>query len=110
MFPVWFACEPLLTGFTRGSAFRDMIPDAEWAELGRKWAKIPREERLAMHPRFQLPIRAEMMAYQEKRERKNKAQEAARMGRLESEAWAEHAERERAEKLARAIRKIRRRV
>lgn len=110
MFPVWFACEPLLTGFTRGTAFRDMIPDAEWAELGRKWATIPREERLAIHPRFQLPIRAEMMAYQEKRERKNKAAEARRLGKLEDEAWAEYAERERAAKLARAIAKLRRRT
>jgi hypothetical protein len=80
---------------------------AEWAEIGRRWADIPRDERLALHPSVTLPIRAEMQAYQERRERKNKAKESARLGVAEDEAWAEYEERKRAEKLARAIRKLR---
>ena len=105
---------PLLTGDTRGTAFRTMdetpeakVRQAEWAEVGRRWADIPKEERLVLHPRFTLPIRAEMQAYQERRERKNRAKEAAKLGVAESEAWAEHAERERKAKLERAIRKVR---
>lgn len=83
------------------------VPEAEWASLGRRWAQIPKEDRLALPARYTLPIRAEMQAYQERRERKNKAQEAAKRQISEAEAWAEHEERERAAKLARAIRKLR---
>lgn len=108
---------PLLTGDTRGTALRVMSDDteaqvrqAEWAEIGRRWASIPREERLALHPSISNPIRAEMMAYQEKRERKNKAKEAARLGMAEAEAWEEHTQREKAAKMARAIRKLRNRL
>lgn len=106
---------PLLTGNTRGTALRvmtdteAMVRLAEWAEIGRRWDQIPKEERLALPPRITIPIRAEMQAYQEKRERKNRASEARRLGRLEEEAWVEYAERERQAKLARAIAKIRRR-
>jgi hypothetical protein len=104
---------PLLTGDTRGTALRVMTDTeakvrlAEWAEIGRRWEHIPKEERLALPPRITIPIRAEMQAYQEKRERKNRASEARRIGRLEEEAWAEYAELERQAKLARAIRKLR---
>lgn len=104
---------PLLTGDTRGTALRVMtdteatVRQAEWAEIGRRWTNIPREERLEFPPRITIPIRAEMQAYQERRERKNRAAEAARIGKAEDVAWQEHAERERQEKLARAIRKLR---
>jgi hypothetical protein len=105
---------PLLTGDTRGTALRVMSEDteaqvrqAEWADIGRRWATIPKEERLALHPSISNPIRAEMQAYQERRERKNKAKESARLGVAEDEAWAEYADRERQAKLARAIRKLR---
>lgn len=117
MFPVWssLCAWPLLTGDTRGTAFRDMTDGTEakvglahWAEVGRRWHQIPKEERVALHPSLTLPIKAEMQAYQERRARKNKAAEAAKMGLAESEAWAEQADRERREKLARAIAKIRR--
>lgn len=115
MFPVWLALrEPLLTGCTRGTAFQPMdtsepekYPHAAWAATGRRWADIPKEERLALHPSLALPIRAEMQAYQEARERKNRRKEAARIGRDEAEAWAEYEAREKAERLARAIRKLR---
>lgn len=80
---------------------------AEWAEVGRRWADIPKPERLAMHPSLTIPIRAEMMAYQEKRERKNRAAEARKLGVAEDQAWAEYEAREKAAKLARAIRKLR---
>jgi hypothetical protein len=85
------------------------VRQAEWAEVGRRWTTIPKEERLVIHPSISNPIRAEIQAYQERRERKNKAKEAARLGMAEEEAWAEHAERERQAKLARAIAKLRRR-
>lgn len=84
--------------------------EAEWAQYGRQWAGMTREERLLLHPRLALPIRAEMMAYQEKRERKNRAKEAAKLGIAEAEAWQEYADREKAAKLARAIRKLRNRL
>lgn len=106
--------EPLLTGDTRGTAFPVMTKEdeaprrqAEWAEVGRRWAEMSNAERFNVHPSLRNPIRAEMQAYQEKRERKNRAAEAKRLGRDEAEAWAEYAERERAAKLARAIRKLR---
>lgn len=85
-----------------------LYPHAAWADTGRRWADIPKEERVAIHPSVALPVRAEMMAYQEARERKNRRKEAARLGRDEAEAWAEYEARERAAKLARAIAKIRR--
>lgn len=83
------------------------LPDAEWALLGRRWANIPKEDRLALPPRYTIPIRAEMQAYQERRERKNRAAEARKVAIDEATAWAEYEAREKAERLARAIRKLR---
>lgn len=79
----------------------------EWAEVGRRWDKIPKEERLALPLRLTLPIKAEMQAYQEARERKNIAYKARKKLQAEDEAWAEYAAKEKADKLARAIRKLR---
>lgn len=79
----------------------------EWAEVGKRWEKIPKEERLALPPRLTILIRAEMQAYQEARERKNIAYKARKKSQAEDEAWAEYAAKEKADKLARAIRKLR---
>lgn len=83
------------------------VPDAEWAEEGRAWPTMTRAERAALHPRFANVIRAEWQAYQERRERKNRASERRRWLSAEIEAWSEYAERERAARLRRAVRRVR---
>lgn len=73
-----------------------------------RWMALTKEERSALAPEVREEMLARVVAYNIKRQAKNKRSLERRKQKAEEEAWAEYAAIERKAKLARAVAKLRR--